>query len=439
MNESKSTAGSRHPQVILINDSSEDTLGVASIISEQVIEFRAIEHSKSTGKILLEYTPPVIIFALNTIMDSVELYSQLVEENVIAHNHDAILLCKNKESGSAFRACIKGLFDNYFVYQPLYEKFRLKLIVHNALLKHTVNKYEGITDEQFGSIDEELAELIDKGVECKGTMSDSISDCKAQIEKTVGESTSATSLDDSSQKALQKLAKDHLAPMLESLEKELMVNLDSIVDKMMTQKTVAQEARHQKQQQSKNREQQLRQTVARKQAKETRQHQTSDVDSDGASSHQNNAQQSNTSDHKTVDKNKEKEAITEAQDNQNVKSVLVVEDNDLYREMLVKVLTDAGYKVYEAGDGLAALKKIKAQRFDCILMDLFMPKLDGLNTTKHIVKTGGNNPIPVLALTGNKRKDLFKKWASLGIKGYIIKPSSKTEILEQVGKCMSLE
>ncbi|MDC2888586.1 response regulator [Psychrosphaera algicola] len=119
------------------------------------------------------------------------------------------------------------------------------------------------------------------------------------------------------------------------------------------------------------------------------------------------------------------------------KSILVVEDNDLYREMLVKVLGDANYIVSQADDGLAALKLIKTKRYDCIIMDLFMPKLDGLNTTKHINKTGGDNPVPVIALTGNKRKDLFKKWASMGIKGYIIKPSSKAEILEQVEKCVT--
>ena len=59
------------------------------------------------------------------------------------------------------------------------------------------------------------------------------------------------------------------------------------------------------------------------------------------------------------------------------KKILIVEDNDMYRNMLVTVLRTAEFDVEEASDGLAALDKIKGNHYDCVLMDLFMPKLDG--------------------------------------------------------------
>lgn len=416
---------SRHPQVILINDSDEDILGAAAIISEQVKEFRAITFDKDTNKVITKFKPPVILFALNTVMDSIELYAKLVEEKTVSHDHDAILLCKNKESGIAFRACIKGLFDNYFVYQPLYEKFRLKIVVHNALIKHTVKKYEGITDEQFDTIDEELAELIDKGVETKNALSGSIEDCRAQIDKVVNDSVEGMTDEESSPKGvLEEIAKNHLGPLLESLEQELMSSLDGMVAKMIEKKQQAAEAKLVNQDNSNSRNKKLQETVTN-QANNT-------ADSDDLIQLDDGSAAPDTPDNviQLLDDGQEDEQPVKQ------KSVLVVEDNDLYREMLVKVLGDANYRVSEADDGLAALKRIKGERFDCILMDLFMPKLDGLNTTKHINKTGGDDPVPVIALTGNKRKDLFKKWASMGIKGYIIKPSSRSEILEQVEKCI---
>ncbi len=90
--------------------------------------------------------------------------------------------------------------------------------------------------------------------------------------------------------------------------------------------------------------------------------------------------------------------------------ILVVEDNQLYREMLVSVLTKEKYQVDEANDGLKAIQKIKDSDYDLIIMDLFMPNLDGLNATKQIRTVSGGKDIPVIALTGNKNKEVVRKW-----------------------------
>ncbi|WP_394391809.1 response regulator [Shewanella woodyi] len=117
--------------------------------------------------------------------------------------------------------------------------------------------------------------------------------------------------------------------------------------------------------------------------------------------------------------------------------ILVVEDNQLYRDMLVNILKKESFDVHEAADGLNALQKIKNTQYALVLMDLFMPNLDGINTTKQIKAINGNKSLPVIALTGNKNKDLIKTWAEQGLKGYILKPSTKKEILEAVTKVLS--
>jgi two-component system, chemotaxis family, chemotaxis protein CheY len=59
------------------------------------------------------------------------------------------------------------------------------------------------------------------------------------------------------------------------------------------------------------------------------------------------------------------------------RSVLIVEDNDVTRDRMSRVLRGAGYQVTEAVDGLDALKKVSASRFDAILLDLILPHVDG--------------------------------------------------------------
>ena len=66
-----------------------------------------------------------------------------------------------------------------------------------------------------------------------------------------------------------------------------------------------------------------------------------------------------------------------------------------------------------------------------------MPHLDGLNTTKHIRQVGKNKKTPVIALSGNKNKAIVKKWACHGLAGYIVKPSTKDEILSVVNRLLN--
>jgi CheY-like chemotaxis protein len=64
-----------------------------------------------------------------------------------------------------------------------------------------------------------------------------------------------------------------------------------------------------------------------------------------------------------------------------MKSILVVEDDPAFREVIIEVLTDAGYAVLQAVDGQAALAVARTEQPDIILMDLMMPKLDGVVAT----------------------------------------------------------
>lgn len=402
------TLSSRHPKVMLLHDNDEDILGVAAIIAEQVDDFRAIHFDEETPRELKKYEPVVILFAMQTVSESIELYAELVANQTLIHIHQSILLCKNKESGVAFRACIKNLFDNYFVFQPLYEKFRLKMIVHAALeFSAKTSKYKGFEEEQLEQIDEDLAELIEQGGECRKVLLDSIQECKDTIkEVTLNADTSPAKPEVSQQEMLEQITKSHVEPLLESLQKNIMSSLDGLVSNMVTQR----QENHDRSQHSLNKiEDEAKQEVLALHQASLKKHQSGRL---------------------------EGSAEKQEQDAEPV-AILVVEDNELYRDMLVRVLSKESWHVDQAVNGIDALKRIRDNRYDCILMDLFMPKMDGLNATKQIKKVTGGRDVPVIALTGNKKKELIKKWASCGIKSYIVKPSSKGEILTAVNKVLA--
>lgn len=401
----KAGLASRHPRVVLVHDSKEDILGTAHIISDQEKNFRAITLDDKTRKKLFEYKPAVILFALSSVMDSVEFYTEMVADETLNYPHQSILLSSNKESGLAFHCCVKGLFDNYFVYQPLYEKFRLKLIVHAALmLTSSISKYEKYNDDLLDEIDGDLAQLIEDGSQCKAGLIGSIQECVKNIESVTVADIESTA---SPEEVLENITKNHVQPMLAVLEKDILQGLGSMVDNLLSHQSKTKKPM--KFSATQNRDLNL--------AEELKQTDTSQT------IHEEEALLAHNS--AAVD-----------DESLGAKRILIVEDNELYRNMLVTVLRTEKFEVEEASDGLAALDKIKDNHYDCVLMDLFMPKLDGLNTTKRLQQINEGKDLPVIALTGNKRKDLVKKWASFGLKGYLMKPSNKKDILEAVNKAI---
>lgn len=379
----KSNIASRHPKVIMIYDHEEDIVGAASIISEQVPDYRTLPADRHIKDRLQEFKPSVILFAMSTITDSIELYTKLIDAKVIDFIHYSVLMCKNKESGIAFRCCIKNVFDNYFVYQPLYEKFRLKAIVHNGLsITQSHSQYQGLSDDQLDDIDASLKTLIDSGSDCRQHLLDSVAECKSAL---AAAPATNHDINDDPEQIIAALKSQHIDPLLADLEDQIKSGLDAMLDQMLTKQLALKQS---------NRRQQPREKTS-----------------------------SN-----TLNDLLAPPPITKAKRHK----ILVVEDNHLYREMIVKALQQDKFATDEASDGITALKKIKANDYSLILMDLFMPNLDGINTTKQIRVVNNGQDIPVIALTSNNNRDLIKRWAQLGLKGYILKPSTKQEIIAAV-------
>lgn len=116
--------------------------------------------------------------------------------------------------------------------------------------------------------------------------------------------------------------------------------------------------------------------------------------------------------------------------------VLVVEDNQDSRELVVKILTNRGYTVIEAVDGEDALMKAAEEMPALILMDISLPKLDGYEVTRRLKAMEDFRDVPVIALTAHAMKGDREKALAAGCRGYITKPISIRDLPEQVRRFM---
>lgn len=124
------------------------------------------------------------------------------------------------------------------------------------------------------------------------------------------------------------------------------------------------------------------------------------------------------------------------------KRVLLVEDNELNREIATAILGETGMQIDCAEDGIEAVNLINEapeDRYDLILMDIQMPRMDGYTATREIRTLPNNRKanIPIIAMTANAFDEDKRKAFETGMNGHIVKPIDIREIakvLDQIFK-----
>ena len=110
--------------------------------------------------------------------------------------------------------------------------------------------------------------------------------------------------------------------------------------------------------------------------------------------------------------------------------ILVVDDESGVRELVGDVLELEGHQVTLAVDGLDALTKIRKQKFDLFILDLNMPKIDGLVLLEKVRSSGDQTP--ALLLTARREKDEVHQGFRVGADDYVTKPFSIEELALRV-------
>ena len=118
---------------------------------------------------------------------------------------------------------------------------------------------------------------------------------------------------------------------------------------------------------------------------------------------------------------------------------LIVEDSPMMRQLLSIALNRIdGLSVVEADDGLDGVKKLAADQFDIIIVDINMPIMDGLKLIKHIRSDAVHLDVPVIIVTTEGGNEDRLRAEQLGVQAYISKPVSAPQVISKVKELLGI-
>lgn len=118
--------------------------------------------------------------------------------------------------------------------------------------------------------------------------------------------------------------------------------------------------------------------------------------------------------------------------------VLVAEDNAENRALACATLEDEGYRPLIAKDGEEAVAMVRAERPECVLLDIRMPKLDGIAACERIRQLPGGGDLAILFLTAQREVDIFDRALAAGGDDFITKPFRPSELVVRIQTAMRL-
>jgi CheY-like chemotaxis protein len=118
--------------------------------------------------------------------------------------------------------------------------------------------------------------------------------------------------------------------------------------------------------------------------------------------------------------------------------VLVIDDDDMYREMVLSMLENEALTIKTFNCGYAAIEYLQSETTDIILLDYNMPNINGLAVLRLLKASGTLKEIPVVMLTGVNSKQIVVESIKAGAKGYIVKPSNRKILLNKINSIVNL-
>mgnify|MGYP003335873458 FL=1 len=115
---------------------------------------------------------------------------------------------------------------------------------------------------------------------------------------------------------------------------------------------------------------------------------------------------------------------------------LVVEDNVVNQFVATEVLGELGLQVEIAGSGREAISMVRTSAFDLVLMDVQMPEMDGLATTRALRSLPEGKVIPIIAMTASALEEDSERCLAAGMDAFLSKPIDEERLIEVVTTTM---
>lgn len=123
-----------------------------------------------------------------------------------------------------------------------------------------------------------------------------------------------------------------------------------------------------------------------------------------------------------------------------MKKILIVDDNEVFRQTAGDMLKANNFEVVEAADGEEGLTVVASENPDLVLLDIEMPNLDGIGFLKALRNDAGTKNTRVFITSNRSGLDVISEGVELGVRGYIVKSAMPLEsIVEQVASELANE
>lgn len=120
-------------------------------------------------------------------------------------------------------------------------------------------------------------------------------------------------------------------------------------------------------------------------------------------------------------------------------TLLLVDDEEANRLILGRRLQQEGYAVTAAANGREALELLRDRRFDLVLLDLYMPEMDGMATLAALKSDDALKDIPVVMLTAASNAEQVRLCLDRGAADYLVKPVAPEELRRRIGRCLGTD
>jgi two-component system chemotaxis response regulator CheY len=119
------------------------------------------------------------------------------------------------------------------------------------------------------------------------------------------------------------------------------------------------------------------------------------------------------------------------------KVVLVVDDSETIRQQVASALERAGFSVVEAADGVDGLERASENELCMVILDVNMPRLNGLDMLERLRENPKHQALPVLMLTTEVQQSMIERAKKAGARGWMIKPVKMDQLVSAVTKLAS--
>lgn len=379
-------------KILIASDNPSDAALIRKLLLQEFEQIILSTHPDMAVKNFESCAPDVLVLAFNTLAKAELYYLGLyrLSGKIHLHPHRTVVLCNMGEVSQAYQACRQQYFDDYVQFWPMTNDApRLLMSVHHSLRDLRAITEGGPSAAEFAAQARRLSELgnmLDKHVVQGSQRIDAANRAMAQAEQNIG-----AALDGFSSKLVQgNLPGISSITDVSGLEQEI---------KRLQQEEI---------------EPHFRKVAESVQPIK----QWTDDFRKGLEPHIESVRTLNTM----------ADAIRPM--------ILVVDDDDFQCSIVNKLLASENYRLVFAGGGVEALNILRKMQPDLILMDIRMPDMDGIETTRRLKAMPQFAKVPVIMVTGNSEGSAVRDSIKAGAANFVVKPFDRDTLLVKLAHAL---